>query len=82
MASTTVRINPETLQVLRELAEQLGEPMPKILARAVEVYRRQRVLEHTNIAYAALRSDPDDWQAAQVERQSWEVALGAGLGDP
>ena len=34
MASATVRVSQETLQVLRELAEQLGESMPKILAFA------------------------------------------------
>ncbi len=81
MASSTVRINQETLKVLRELAEQLGEPMPRILARAVEGYRRQKVLEQTNLVYAALRSDPGAWQQEQKERETWDIALADGLGE-
>ncbi|MBI4310658.1 MAG: hypothetical protein HY681_02660 [Chloroflexi bacterium] len=30
-------------------------------AKAVEEYRRQRVLEQANEAYAALRADPKAW---------------------
>ena len=82
MPSTTVRISHETLQVLRELAQQLGEPMPKILTRAVEAYRRQQVLERTNIAYAALRADPVEWQRQEEERRLWDVTLGDDLNEP
>ena len=39
MTSTTVRVREETRKILRELAEQAGEPMQQILAKAVEVYR-------------------------------------------
>ena len=82
MASTTVRISPETLQALRELAQQLGEPMQRILANAVEGYRRQKVLERTNHAYGVLRSDPEAWQEEQEERQAWDITLPDGLDEP
>ena len=62
MTSKTVRIDQETWEVLKELAEQLGEPMQKILARAIEAHSRQLVLEMSNTAFAALRADPEAWQ--------------------
>lgn len=43
MPSTTVRVSQETRQALRELAEQTGEPIHKVLAKAVEAYRRQHI---------------------------------------
>ena len=82
MASRTVRIDPETLEVLRQLAEELGESMPKVLSKAVEVYRRQQVLERANTAYANLRSDPLEWQEEQAERRAWEVSVADGLDEP
>jgi len=80
MAETTVRVTKETREALRELSEQAGESMQEVLARAVEAYRRQRMLEETNAAYAALRSNPEAWREEQEERQAWEATLGDGLG--
>ena len=79
MASTTVRISQETRETLRQLAEQAGEPMHRVLAKAVEVYRRQYILDKTNAAYAALRADPEAWQEEQQERQTWDITLADGL---
>ena len=81
MPSATVRVSRETLQVLRELAQQLDEPMPKILAVAVEAYRRKKILDQSNLAYEALRSDPEAWPEEQKERQAWEATLEDGLDD-
>jgi predicted transcriptional regulator len=79
MASTTVRISQETREALRELAEQVGEPMHKVLAKAVEAYRRQCILEKSNVAYAALRADPKAWQEEQQERRVWDSTLADGM---
>ena len=79
MANATVRINQETLRVLRDLAEQLDESMPKILAKAVEVYRRHHILARTNAAYQTLQSVPGAWQEEQEERRKWDVTLADGL---
>jgi len=82
MPSTTIRISPETLHSLRELAQQLGEPMQRILAHAVEGYRRHHLLERTNHAYDALRSDPEAWQEEEEERQAWDISLSDDLDEP
>ncbi|MBI2918581.1 MAG: toxin-antitoxin system protein [Chloroflexi bacterium] len=79
MNTSTVRINQETLETLRKLAQEAGEPMQRVLARAVEVYRRQRILAKANAAYATLRSDPQAWQAEQDERRAWEATLQDGI---
>ena len=79
MTSTTVRISTETRKVLRELAEQLGEPMQSVLSKAVEAYRRQHILDQANLAYAVLRSDDEAWQEERQERSEWNAALADGL---
>lgn len=79
MASTTVRISKETRETLRELAEQVGQPIQKVLDNAVEAYRRQCILEQANAAYAALRADAEAWREEQSERQQWEGTLADGL---
>ncbi len=77
--STMVRVTDETRVALRYLAEDMNEPMQQVLAKAVEAYRRQRILEQTNAAYAVLRSDQQMWQEVLDERAAWDVTLTDGL---
>jgi hypothetical protein len=42
MASTTVRVSEHTHELLRKLADATGEPLAKVLERAVENYRREQ----------------------------------------
>jgi hypothetical protein len=37
------------------------------------------MVELHNQAYAALKSDPDAWQAELAERAEWDAALADGL---
>ena len=76
-----VRVNDTTHRILRELSERDGEPMPEILAKAVEDYRRRRFLEGANVAFAALRENPDAWEEELEEREIWDSTLADGLGD-
>lgn len=80
--TTTVRINIETWRILKSLAAQAGESMQETLVKAVEDYRRRRFLEEANRAYAALRTDPEVWQAELRERRVWDAALRDGLKRP
>ena len=57
----------------------VGEPQSDTRARAVEAYRRQRILDLSNAAYAALRADPRAWQDLLDERAAWDVTLADGL---
>jgi len=81
MATTSVRIDGTTHDVLRQLAQEAGVPMREVLERAVECYRRQRFVEEANAAYAALRADGQAWQEEREEREAWDATLADGLAD-
>lgn len=75
----TLRINDRTHEVLRELSSETAEPMRELVYRAVEAYRRQRIIERTNETYAAMRRDPAVWREELDERAAWDVTLVDGL---
>jgi predicted transcriptional regulator len=81
MASTTVRVSEHTHELLRELAEATGEPLQKVLERAVEHYRREQFFAELDAAYARLQADPVAWQEELAERAEWEVTRADGLDD-
>lgn len=58
----TVRISQDSHRALRELSERLGEPMPSVLASAIEEYRRKLFLEGLNEDFAA----PPEYAAESV----------------
>jgi hypothetical protein len=54
--------------------------MQNILEKAIEEYRRRRILEQANAEYAALRQAPDAASTWQEEVAIWDGTLGDGLG--
>jgi len=62
-----VRVNDATHNALRTLAAADGESMTDILDRAVERYRRDRLLDVANEAWAEVLADPV--ARAEVERE-------------
>lgn len=81
MASTTVRIPDSTRQTLAELSDETGESLQDLIAAAVEAYRRNRILEQANQAYAALKRDPEAWLELLEEREEWNSTLADDLDD-
>ena len=81
MMTTTVRIRPETREVLRDLQARTGEGTQELLARAVDQFRRSLILAETNVAYGVLRADPEEWADVEAERAEWDVTLSDALGD-
>jgi predicted transcriptional regulator len=81
MAGTTVRIPEKTRQTLYALADESGESQQSIVEKAIEAYRRQRILERTSAAYAELRNDPERWRELQEERAEWDDTLSDDLDD-
>ncbi|MEO8097820.1 MAG: toxin-antitoxin system protein [Acidobacteriota bacterium] len=79
MPTANVRIDIETHEVLKRLAEQEKEPMQSILAKAIERYRRARFLDGANADFAALKKRPKDWQSYLAEREAWDSTLEDGL---
>jgi predicted transcriptional regulator len=81
MASTTVRVSEETHELLRKLAAASGEPLQRVLERAVESYRREQFFAELDAAYARLQADPVAWEEELAERALWEATLADGLDD-
>jgi predicted transcriptional regulator len=81
MASTTVRVSEHTHELLHKLAAATGEPLQKVLERAVEHYRRQQFYAEFNAAYERLRADPVAWEEELAERAEWDATLADGLDD-
>jgi predicted DNA-binding protein len=77
--TTTIRVSHQTHCHLKALAKESGEPLATVLEKAVDAYRRQRMLEETNAFYAELRKDPQRWAEEMKERQLWETTLMDGL---
>ena len=79
MSSATVRISPKAHQALKDLSSMTGEPMPAVLDKAIEDYRRRVFLEGLSQDFAALRQDPKKWDDELSERKVWDAALSDGL---
>lgn len=79
MPSAMVRVSAETHAKLKELAAHAGEPMPAVLDKAVEAYRRQKFLTGLADDFRRLRDNPESWRAELQERQAWDVTLADGL---
>ncbi|MBI3944654.1 MAG: toxin-antitoxin system protein [Armatimonadetes bacterium] len=63
------------------MARDEGDTVQAVLVKAVESYRRRRLLERASAAYEAPRRDPEGWAELQRERAAWDGALLDGL-DP
>lgn len=73
-----VRINPNDKVILQEIADIEGESMPKILHKAIELYRRERLLKQVNEAYKSLRNNKGAWEVEESEREVWVGASNDG----
>ena len=81
MASTTVRVSAETHELLRKLAAATGEPLQRVLERAVENYRREQFFAEVDAAYEQLQADPVAWKDYLAEQAELEGTLADGLDD-
>ena len=76
MSSVNVRIAGDTWVILKELSSKTNTSMQDIIQKAVEDYRRKKILEETNEAFLRLKSNTAAWQEEQKERAEWESTLG------
>lgn len=81
MATVSVPISETSHRILLELASRRGESINRLLDQAIEEYRRNRLLDETNVAFSALRNDDDAWAEELTERRDWDATLGDGLDD-
>ena len=72
MGTTLVRVTEETKSALKQLSAESGEPMPMILAKAVEAYQRALFLQKAAESVERLHADPVAWADYLEERRQWE----------
>jgi len=63
------------------MASASGKTIGEMLAKAVESYRRELLLEDTNEAFSKLKEQGDLWKGELVEREEWEGTLSDGQSD-
>lgn len=76
-----LRIDRRTDSVLSKLAKQTGKAKKDLVARAVELMRREQLLDAMNAGFAALKADPAAWAEELEERRLWESAVADGVKD-
>ena len=79
MGTTTIRVSEKTHQTVSNLAREVGTSMADLVEQAIEMLRRQRILDRINADYAALRTDPAAWAEVCAERELWDATLADGL---
>ncbi len=76
-----VRIDAASHAALAEIARAKHIPLTEALARAVESYRREMLIQAMDADYASLREDPAAWAEEHAERRAWETTSADGLTD-
>jgi hypothetical protein len=77
----TIRIDPASHAALSEIARAKRIALSEALARAVESYRRELMLQAMAADYADLRSNPEAWANERAERAAWDKTIADGLED-
>ncbi len=79
MASTTVRVDTRTREVLREWSMEQHKPIGEIIADLVQQQEQERFWQEMHEDFARLRADADAWQGYQDELAIWDATLLDGL---
>ena len=79
MQSVNVRVSSNSYQILKQLAKEEGQTMQSLIDSALEDLRRRKMLEATNLAFAALKADETEWNEEVAERRLWENTLSDGV---
>lgn len=77
--AATVRISSRGRDLLGKLASETGSTMTDVLEVALETYRRQRILDQANQAYAVLAEDAGAYGAYRGEMSALDATLDDGL---
>jgi hypothetical protein len=79
MASTTIRVSPETHAIARRLAEERHTSLTEVVAEAISQLERAAMLEAYAAAAARMRADPAASADFDAEVRALEGTLADGL---
>lgn len=78
MQTANVRIDRESEEILREIAEHEHLSRGRIIQKALLIYRRKCFLDNCAKAYTSLKSDSKAWKDETAEREAWDSTVGDG----
>lgn len=73
--TTTVRINRQTYNEIKELAEKQHKNMQNIIDLAIKHFMKIQYFQEMNLSYTRLRENQEAWEDEQNEREDWETTL-------
>lgn len=76
-----IRADERTHEIVRELAAEDNMSMADVLARAVEGYRRRRLLKRADLALVSLKVRSEGWAEQMEELALWDETVADGLGE-
>lgn len=79
MATTSVRVDPRTHAMLRDLSEQEHKSIGQIVTKTVEKYRKDKFWQEFEEDYARLNADPEAQRDYQHEIALWDSTSNDGL---
>lgn len=79
MDTTTVRINRQTYNDIKTLANKEKKKIHQIIDLAIQHYKKIQYFQELNQSYSLLRDDQEAWNEEQNERTTWEVSLSDGI---
>jgi len=74
-----VRIDPVAHAHLAEVAREQDIPLTEALTRAIEIYRREQLIQQMTADYAAMRADRAAWAEEEADRALWDTTNMDGL---
>ena len=79
MASSVVKLRPDTYERVRRLAQARNASMQEVIARGIDALERQEFARGFQEDFAALHDDAKAWKAEHDEREVWDSSLDDGL---
>lgn len=73
--TSTVRINRETYNDLKDLAKKQQKSMQEIIDLAIKNYKKIEYFNELNLSYSRLKENPELWEEEIEERNIWDTAL-------
>lgn len=81
MSSIQVRINENTHQAIKGIANETGDTMQGVVEHAVDRYKRELFLERLNRDFDLLKANKNEWSAELAERSIWDETHSDGDSD-
>lgn len=77
--STTVRVNRQTYNEIKILADKQHKNMQNIIDLAIKQYKKIQYFQELNQSFLRLKENIEAWDEEKNERKMWDSTLVDGL---